>query len=152
MEPWYSGPLANTNHYANDRLIALVGWVFANGSGDLGSIPGRVISKTLKIEFDTPLLNTQWYKVRIKGKVEQSKQRRSALPYTLLLKKEPLGHPRLRLPTYIYIYIYLIGDRSRERPEGSFSIATTPMCKGGRYPFPWIAHLYPWYVPYIAKC
>ena len=46
--------------------------MFANGSGDLGSIPGRVIPKTLKIVLDTYLLNTQQYKVRIKGKVEQS--------------------------------------------------------------------------------
>ena len=44
--------------------------VFANGPGDLGSIPGRVIPKTLKIVLDTSLLNTQQYKVRIKGKVE----------------------------------------------------------------------------------
>ena len=47
-------------------------WVFANGPGDLGSIPGRVIPKTLKMELDTTLLNTQHYKVRFKGKVEQS--------------------------------------------------------------------------------
>ena len=33
-----------------------------------------------------------------------------------------------------------------------FLIATTPRCRGGRYSFPWIAPLYPWYVPYIAKC
>ena len=46
--------------------------VFANGPGDLGSIPGRVIPKTLKMELDTTLLNTQHYKVRFKGKVEQS--------------------------------------------------------------------------------
>ena len=50
----------------------LVGKVFANGQGDRGSIPGRVIPKTLKIVLDTSLLNTQHYKVRIKGKVEQS--------------------------------------------------------------------------------
>ena len=30
-----------------------------------------------------PLLNTQHYKVRIKGKVEQSREWSSALPYTL---------------------------------------------------------------------
>ena len=42
--------------------------VFANGPGDLGSIPGRVIPKTLKMVLDTSLLNTQQYKVRIKGK------------------------------------------------------------------------------------
>ena len=33
-----------------------------------------------------------------------------------------------------------------------FSIATTPMCRGGCYSFPWIAPLYPWYIPYIAEC
>ena len=30
--------------------------VFANGPGDLGSIPGRVIPKTLKMVLDTTLL------------------------------------------------------------------------------------------------
>ena len=58
--------------------------VFANGPGDLGSIPGRVIPKTLKMELDTTLLNTQHYKVRFKGKVEQSWEWSSALPYTLV--------------------------------------------------------------------
>ena len=29
----------------------------------------------------------------------------------------------------------------------SFSIATTLRCRGGRYSFPWIAPIYPWYVP-----
>ena len=58
--------------------------VFANGPGDLGSISGRVIPKTLKMELDTTLLNTQHYKVRFKGKVEQSRESSSALPYTLV--------------------------------------------------------------------
>ena len=35
--------------------------VFANGLGDRGSIPGRVIPKTLKMVLDTTLLNTQHY-------------------------------------------------------------------------------------------
>ena len=59
--------------------------VFANGPGDLVSIPGRVIPKTLKMVFDTFLLNTQQYKVRIKGKVEQSREKSSILPYTSVL-------------------------------------------------------------------
>ena len=58
--------------------------VFANGPRDLGSIPGRVIPKTFKMELDTTLLNTQHYKVRFKGKVEQSWEWSSALPYTLV--------------------------------------------------------------------
>ena len=56
--------------------------VFANGPGDLGSIPGRIISKTQNMVIEASLLNTQHYKVGIKGKVEQSKERSSALPYT----------------------------------------------------------------------
>ena len=47
--------------------------VFANSPGDLGSIPGRVIPKTQKMVLDASLLNTQHYKVRIKGKVKQSR-------------------------------------------------------------------------------
>ena len=60
----------------------LVGRVFANGPGDLGYIPGSIIPKTLKMVLDTSLVNTQQYKVRIKGKVGQFKERSSALPYT----------------------------------------------------------------------
>ncbi len=48
--------------------------VFANGLEDLGSIPGRVIPKTKKMVLDATLLNTQQYKVEIKGKVKQSKE------------------------------------------------------------------------------
>ena len=59
-----------------------IGQVFANGPGDLGSIPGRVIPKTFKIVLDTSLLNTRQYKVRIEGKVEQSEERSSAFAYT----------------------------------------------------------------------
>ena len=44
--------------------------VFANGSGDQGSILGQVIPKTQKMVLDATLLNTQHYNVRIKGKEE----------------------------------------------------------------------------------
>ena len=56
-----------------------MGRVFANGPGDLGSIPGRIIPKTTKMVLDTSLLNTQQYKVCMKGKVKQSRERSSAL-------------------------------------------------------------------------
>ena len=56
--------------------------VFANGLGDLGSIPGRVIPKTQKMVLDASLLNTQYSKVRIKGKVEQSWEKSNAPPTT----------------------------------------------------------------------
>ena len=54
--------------------IGLVVRMFTNGQGDLGSIPGRVIPKTQKMVLDASLLNTQHYKVQIKGKVEQSRE------------------------------------------------------------------------------
>ena len=58
--------------------------VFANGPRDHGSISGQVIPKTQKMVLDASSLNTQHYKVQIKGKVEQSRERISALPYTLV--------------------------------------------------------------------
>ena len=48
--------------------------VFTNGLGDS--------YQTQKIVLDAPLLNTQYYKVSIKGKVEQSREWSSTLPYT----------------------------------------------------------------------
>ena len=62
--------------------IGLMSRVFANGSGDQGSIPGRVIPKTQKMVLDAALLNTQHYKVGVKGKVEESREWSCALPYT----------------------------------------------------------------------
>ena len=52
----------------SNQLVSLVSRVFANDQGGLGLIPGRVIPKTLKMVLDTSLLNTQQYKIRIKGK------------------------------------------------------------------------------------
>ena len=49
---------------------------------DRGSITGRVIAKTQKMVLDAAWLSTQHDKVRIKGKVEQSREGSSALPYT----------------------------------------------------------------------
>ena len=36
--------------------------------------------------------------------------------------------------------------------KAPLSIVTRTMCRVGRYSFPWIAQLYPRYVPYIAEC
>ena len=47
--------------------------VFANGPGD----PGSMV-------FDASLVNNQRYKVGIMGKVEQSREMSSTLPYTLV--------------------------------------------------------------------
>ena len=54
------------------KFLTVVPWHHglnvANGAGDQGSIPGRVIPKTQKFLLDAYLLNTQHNKVRIKGK------------------------------------------------------------------------------------
>ena len=81
--------------------------VFANGPGDLGSIPGRVIPKTQKMVLDATMLNTQHYKVRIK--VQWSNPGKGVMPSpttwcSSYRKKEPPGHPRLRSPTLLYLH------------------------------------------------
>ena len=67
-------------YFHSFTIIGLAVRVFANGPGDPGSIPGRVIPKTQKMVLDASLLNTQHYKVRIKGKVEQSRERVALSP------------------------------------------------------------------------
>ena len=52
--------------------------------------------------LDTSLLNTQHYKVHIKGKVEQFRERSCALPYTLVLCCITV--------IQLYAYIYTCGN------------------------------------------
>ena len=47
----------------------------------MGSLPGQVIPKTQNMGLDVALLYTQHVKVRIKGKVELSREWSNALPY-----------------------------------------------------------------------
>ena len=77
--------------------------MFANGPGDLGSIPGRVIPKTLKMVLDTTLLNTQHYKV-FKGKVEQSWEWSSALHLGVVaIEKGAFGSPSTMVANFTYL-------------------------------------------------
>ena len=71
-------------HYSAviNRAISLMSRVFAHGLEERGSIPGQVIPKTQKMVLDATLLNTRHYKVRVKGKPEQSKEWSNTLPYT----------------------------------------------------------------------
>ena len=70
--------------FCSNTVIGMMVRVLADDLGDLSSIPSRVIPKTQKMVLDASLLNTQHYKVDLKGKVEQSRKRSSALPYTLV--------------------------------------------------------------------
>ena len=102
--------------------------MFANGPGDLGSIPGRVIPKTQKMVLDASLLNTQHYKVRIKGKVGQSREgvapsptpwcssyRKGSLRVTLDYGRQLIKcilivytHTHTNIHTYIHMYLEMV--------------------------------------------
>ena len=68
-----------------NRVIDLLSRMFAYGLEVQGSIPSRVIPKTQKMVLDAALLDSQHYKVRIKGKVGQSREWSSALHYIFVL-------------------------------------------------------------------
>ena len=84
--------------------------VFANGPGDLGSIPGRVTSKIQKMVLDASLLNTQHYKVRIKVKVEKSRERIAPSPTfgVAAIEKGAFGLPSTMVANFTFLlYIYV---------------------------------------------
>ena len=54
-------------HVVSKSDIGIMVRLFANGLGDLGSIPAWVLPKTQKMVLDAFMLNTQHYKVWIKG-------------------------------------------------------------------------------------
>ena len=87
--------------------------VFANSPGDLGSIPGRVIPKTLKMVLDASLLNTQHYEVRIKGKVEKSREWSSAPLHlgVVAIEKGAFGSPSTK-GRQLYFYFILNPTRA----------------------------------------
>ena len=60
--------------------------------------------KTKKIVFDATLLKTPYYKVRVKGKVELTREWSGSLSYISLLeqlKKEPLSTKLVNFRAYI---------------------------------------------------
>ena len=82
INDYYQTKIDTLNHIILHELFVLVKNTWYHMQIFICSIPDRVIPKTFKMVLDTSLLNTQQYKVRIEGKVEQSRERSSALPYT----------------------------------------------------------------------
>ena len=70
----YIYDLVSISNNSVNRAIGLMSKVFTNGPGDRDSFVGRFIPKTQKMVLDTTLLNIQHYMMRIKGKVEQSRE------------------------------------------------------------------------------
>ena len=59
------------------------------------------------MELDTTLLNTQHYKVRFKGKVEQSREWSSAPPLHLgvvAIEKGAIGSPSTMVANFTYLF------------------------------------------------
>ena len=96
--------------------IGMMLTMFANGPGNLVSIPGQVIPKTQKMVLHAALLNTQHYKVQIKGKVEQSRERSNA-PQTHLgvvtIEKGAFWSSSTKVADFTYIYIYIWGSLNK---------------------------------------
>ena len=81
-EEWQDGSGISMLAARHDDDDIYSGKEFANEQGDWGSVPGRVIPKTQKMVLNTSWLNTLYYKVLFKSKVEQSRERSWAHPYT----------------------------------------------------------------------
>ena len=90
--------------------------MFTNGPEDLGSISGRVIPKTLKMVLDASLLNTQQYKVRIKGKAIQGKEQHLPLHIAVVpIEKGAFWSPSTRVTNFTYfLYIYICIEELRQ--------------------------------------
>ena len=60
------------------------------------------------MELDTTLLNTQHYKVRFKGKVEQSREWSSALHLGVVaIEKGAFGSPSTMVANFTFTYFLL---------------------------------------------
>ena len=85
--------------------IGLMSKMFVNGLGDQDSIPVWDMPKTQKMVLDAALLNSHYYKVRIKGKVDQSRKGVAPSPIhwcSSYWKGSLPGRPQLQLPTLLY--------------------------------------------------
>ena len=79
-----------------------------HGPGDRDSIPGRVIPKTQKILLDAALLNTRHYKLKNKGKVDQSREWSSAPLHlgVVAIEKRAFGSPTTMVANFTFLFIY----------------------------------------------
>ena len=128
-----------------DRLIVLVGRVFANGPGDLGSIPGRVIPKTL-IPLCLTLSNIR-YVSRVKWWNPGKGVAPSATPRcssywkrSLLVALDDVRQLYLLLLIYIYTHTHIKALR-RARTHTSRGLRVTVVGNGWGCRIHWL-HLY----------
>ena len=80
--------------------------------GRPGFNPWSSHTKDSKMVLDAILLNTLHYKVRIKGKVEQSRERSSAFLLHLgvvAIEKEAFGSPSTMIANFTCFYDLILG-------------------------------------------
>ena len=92
-----------------DYWVGIVVRVFANVSGDQGSILGWVLEKTKKMLLDASLLDTWYYKIQIKDKWSNPVKEvvPSPIPWCNRYWKGNLQVTLFTYYIYIYIYIYI---------------------------------------------
>ena len=86
--------------------------VFGNGPEGRDSITGRVMANTKKNGTWSPLCSTQHYKIGIKGKVEQCREKNCALPLQFVvvaIEKGAFGSPLTTVVNLTNIYMYVCG-------------------------------------------
>ena len=73
--------------------------------------------------LDASLLNTRHYKVRINGKLEQSKERSGSVPYTrvVAIEKEAFGSPSTTIGQLLNINDILKVNRTEKDKINSFA-------------------------------
>ena len=100
--------------------------VFAKDPGDMGSILDRVIPKTFKMALNTSLLNTQQYKVCIKGKVKQSREKSSAPLHlgVVAIEKRAFQSPSITIINFSYLFIlnWIVWNRTVQIYENWFGL------------------------------
>ena len=72
----------NYKYFRIGSYFSVILYIKNMNFSDTVEILGRVIPKTFKMVLDAALLNIQLCKVWIKGKVEESRERSSALSFT----------------------------------------------------------------------
>ena len=86
--------------------------VFSNGPGDLGSIPGRAIPKTLEMVLDASLLKTQHYKVRVKCRNPGKGVVSSLHLGVVAIEKGAFGSPSTMVDNFTYIYCSSVASKN----------------------------------------
>ena len=97
----------NRTVFNNETSTGMMVWVFANGPGDLGSIPGRVIPKTQKWYLMPPFLTLSI--IRYGSRVKWSKPGKRVAPFpTPRCSSYRKGSLRVTLDYGRQLYFYLL--------------------------------------------